>query len=61
MIRNRFFLDEFSSSNEETSDVEQEIEIETEDADFFRVSYNANRNNDEDNVKRIVRSQKQKR
>ncbi len=61
MLNNNFFSDENSSSNEEISDDEQEIQVQTVNPDVFRVSYNATNSDDENNVKRIVRSKKEKR
>jgi hypothetical protein len=61
MLKNKFFSDEFSSSNEESSDDEQGTQTQTVNPDYFRVSYNANNDNDEDYVKRVVRSKKEKR
>ncbi len=61
MLNNRFFTDENSSSSEDNSDDdEQEIQNQTLNADVFRVSYNAN-NDNQDNVPRIVKSRKEKR
>jgi hypothetical protein len=58
MLKNKFFSDENSSSNEEISDDEQ---VQTVNPDVFRVSYNATNSDDENNVKRVVRSKKEKR
>jgi hypothetical protein len=60
MLKNKFFAEGNSSSSEESSDDEQEIQVQTVNPDVFRVSYNAN-SDDEDNAKRIVRSKKEKR
>ncbi len=60
MYKNKFFSGENSSSNEESDDDEQQIQVQTAKPDIFYTSYNAN-SDDEKDVKRIVRSEKEKR
>jgi len=60
MYKNKLFTDENSSSNEESSDDEQQTQVQTAQENSFYVSYNASSDN-KDDVKRVVRSEKEKR
>ncbi|CAF4033818.1 unnamed protein product [Rotaria sp. Silwood2] len=59
MNKNRFFADGNSSSSEESSDNEQQIKVQTKKS--FAKSYFITNDSNEENVKRIVRSEKDKR
>lgn len=62
MYKNKFFADGNSSSSENTSADEQSIEVQTirPRPDIYHVSYKDDNDSEED-VKRIVRSEKEKR
>jgi hypothetical protein len=60
MIKNRFFADRNSSSSEDNSDDEEQIQVQTATPEIFYASYNAD-NDDKEDVKRVVRSEKEKR
>lgn len=58
MFKNRFFADSDSSSSE---DDESNIPAGTNNADIFLVSYHGNSEDDEEKVKRTVRSKAERR
>jgi hypothetical protein len=61
MLKNKFFAEGNSSSSEESSDDdEQQTRFQTVKPDVFYVSYNTGTDN-EDDTKRVVRSEKEKR
>jgi hypothetical protein len=61
MYKNRFFADGNSSSSEESSDDEQQIHISIARPEDFLRSDVIISNNDNENIKHIVQSEKDKR